>query len=129
MNVAPFFLGMALLAAGSAQAESRDPFVGEWAGNCRPDLQCWFEIDLENGGNYSVKYVAADRLNAQKVHCSVSTALRRNSDGWLVGKFGKHEPHIEILSGDGGSIVVGGTGNEPCGKPLAVNGVYDAVGD
>ncbi|MFC4171627.1 hypothetical protein ACFOYU_06100 [Microvirga sp. GCM10011540] len=122
-------LAAAALIFAATPATARDPLVGDWGGSCRPDLQCWIEIRNAKGGGYRVRYVAANSMDASKVVCDAKGSVKAvpGTSTILAGRFARGQ-RIEILSGRG-EIVVGATDNEPCGRPLAVNGVYQAIGD
>lgn len=77
----------------AAQAAPRDPFVGEWGGNCENGAQCWLEID-KKGKLYSVAFVAADRMDASKILCRVDSTMER---GYI--NYGPHEMYDDGLNG------------------------------
>jgi hypothetical protein len=119
----------AALILATTPALARDPFVGDWGGECRPDVQCWIEIRKAKGDGYDVRYVAASRMDAGKVLCEAKGSVKtvQGTSTTLAGRFARGQ-RIEILSGRG-DIIVGATDNAPCGRPLAVNGVYHPIGD
>lgn len=115
--------------AASTPALARDPLDADWSGDCRPDLQCWVEIRPKARGTYSVKYVAAAKSDARKVLCTATGTVRMTKQpGIFHGTFPKGQS-LEVMAGSNGDVFIGETDNLPCGKPLAVNGQYFAIGD
>lgn len=106
-------------------AHATDIYRGEWGGNCRPDLQCWITIKPAKNATYTVTYTAADRKDVQKVICTVTGTVSKQGK-LLAGRLGKDD--VEIF-GDPSTLFVIGSGNSPCGLPLAVNGPYVPIGD
>lgn len=126
MRVGLWILGLLLAAMMPAQA--RDAFLGEWGGDCRPDLQCWINIEPgKDTKSYRIEYVAADRLDANKIFCKATGTASVNQRGYLEGTFAGTQT-IHILRGKG-DLLVAKTDNTPCGKALAVNGQYNPIGD
>lgn len=127
MRLGPWLSGL-LLVATMMPVQARDAFRGEWGGDCRPDLQCWISIEPgKDGRSYHVEYVAADRMDANKVLCKATGLVRKSQHGYLEGTFARNQA-IHILGGKG-DLYVAKTDNSPCGKALAVNGQYVPIGD
>lgn len=104
-----------LLTASAALAQDRDPFVGEYGGDCGPDVQCWVEVE-KAGKDYKVSFIAADRMDASKVLCRVDSMMDRGQvlyspqESWddaLGGTFQGSNTYA-ALGVDGGSLILGG---------------------
>lgn len=65
------------MSAGLAtiHAADRDPYEGEWAGDCGTKFQCWIEIERKSGKAYNLRFVAADRMDASKVLCKQDISM------------------------------------------------------
>jgi hypothetical protein len=79
----------------TAHAADRDPYEGEWAGDCGTKFQCWIEIEHKSGKNYNLRFVAADRMDASKVLCKQDIAMERGRLEFTV-----HENYDDALSGE-----------------------------
>lgn len=114
-----------LLSASAAYSQNRDPFVGEYSGDCGPDVQCWVEVS-KPGKDYLVTFVAADPMDASKVRCRVDSHMDRGQvlyspeESWddaLGGTFQGSNIYA-ALGADGGSLILGGglTAGRACDK-------------
>lgn len=89
---------LALTSFASA-AHARDPFIGEYSGDCGKKAQCWIGIN-KKGKNYTVDFIVTDRFNDQDVFCKVSGKFERGNIN-----YGMHERYNDGLSGEmNGSI-------------------------
>lgn len=128
-------LTVSVLAAPSVAA-SRDPFVGEWSGDCGPKVQCWLDV-AKKSKNYPVRFIVADRMDAKKVRCEVAGHMTRGPvryapqesyDDGLTGNLSGSITYVAVLEG-GSSVIVGGglTAGLACGKYI-MQQVYYPIG-
>lgn len=108
------FAAAILLSASASNAQERDPFIGDYGGDCGPDVQCWVEIE-KAGKDYKVSFFAADRMDASKVLCKVDSLMDRGQvlyspqetwDDALGGTFQGSNTYAAI--GNSGGLVLGG---------------------
>lgn len=121
-------LAISLLVAGISSADARDRLDADWGTDCGRDVQCWLEIRPTPAiGAYSIRYVAADAMDASAVRCQAKGNIRVSGNidrfaGTLAGK------KIVIRRTAPAEITVGGSGTL-CGGPFKVDGKYGPIGD
>ncbi|WP_374834305.1 hypothetical protein [Paenochrobactrum pullorum] len=130
----------ALLASSfTATAYARDPFIGDYGGDCNDkNGQCWIEIDKKAGNKYEVTFVAADRFNSLDIICKISGEFERGPINYDV-----HQSYDDGISGslqngyffivtrDDGYIDVGGglgDGFACQNDKYLIQGMYQAYG-
>lgn len=130
---------LVLLAAAAApqNASARDPFSGQWGGDCSPEAQCWLEVTGKKDREYDVVFVAADRMDAAKILCRVAATMKRQRvlyspsesyDDALGGEVNGSPTYVATNS-DGSLILGGGLKAGPaCGKHV-LQQVYYPIGD
>jgi hypothetical protein len=121
--------------ATSVSGYAADPFVGEWGGDCGPKAQCWVEITKTKGKNYHFRFVAADRMDAEKVLCKADIPMERGRldftareqyEDALSGSY-KSDPLVWVLP-FGGTSIQFSINDEKCGK-FDMMQEYHAYGD
>lgn len=129
----------ALLASSfSIVAHARDPFVGDYGGDCEDkNGQCWIEID-KKGDKYEVTFVAADRFNSLDIICKITGEFERgpirydsyhNYDDGISGSLQKG--YFFIVTRDNGYIDVGGglgDGFACQNDKYLIQGMYEIMG-
>ena len=125
-----------LAASASVSAEDFDPYEGFWASTgCGDKTQCWLEIEKKSEKIYDFKFVAADRMDSQKIVCERSsefergelnfTAMEQYPDA-LSGSLGKDQMVWLLPFGDGTvSLYVD---DETC-DGIDMMGEYGIIGD
>jgi len=123
-----FGFGLAAMLAASP-ALAVDMNQGEYVGDCGPKVQCSISIDaIKPGKTYRITYEAGVAHRADSTFCKVSGIATLHKGKVFVGEFGPGRP-FEILKAKGYDMIMGKTDNRPCGQPLKLNGVYQAIGD
>lgn len=123
-----------LLLLASAAGAVRDPYVGEYGGNCS-HAQCFIVITKKKGKNYHLRFTAADRFDANKVLCRADISMQRGrldftsreqySDA-LSGEY-KSDPLVWLLAFGDGSVQFFAE-DVRCGR-FDMSGEYGAFGD
>lgn len=109
--------------AVSASAASGDIARGDWgSGDCGQSRQCWLELRPQSKGTYSIRYVAADRMDANKIQCSWDGEAKLSGNR-LEGTVGKMPFSARIA---GGQMTVSVA--TACGL-IPLRGVYFPIGD
>jgi hypothetical protein len=122
-NLLTLGAGLAVLAAAV------DMNQGLYVGDCGPKIQCSIEIEaIQSGKTYRITYEAGVAHKVDSTFCKVSGIATLHKGKAFVGEFGPGKP-FEILKKKGYDMSLSRTDNRPCGEPLKVNGVYEAVGD
>lgn len=132
-------LGLVVGIVISTAAHANDPYVGEWSGDCEESIQCWITIEKQTDGKqYAVTYVAADRLDAGKVLCKVSSTMERrevryspseNFDDALSGDFQGSFTYVAPADGGSSLLFDGGLSAGQACQKYYWKGVYVAFGD
>lgn len=65
-----------LAVSSASNSQERDPFIGDYGGDCGPDVQCWVEVE-KAGKDYKASFIAADRMDASKVLCRLDSHMDR----------------------------------------------------
>jgi len=68
--------------SSASNSQERDPFIGDYGGDCGPDVQCWVEVE-KAGKDYRASFIAADRMDASKVLCRLDSHMDREHKFWL----------------------------------------------
>lgn len=119
------FAAAILLTATAANVQARDRFEGDYSGDCGVGVQCWVEVEHLKGKDYIVVFIVADRVDATKIRCKVTSLMDRGEvlyspeESWddaLGGTFQDSNTYAAI--GHGGSLILGGglTAGQACGK-------------
>ncbi len=134
MKHCSLLLSLLMLAgASTALAENRDPYVGEWSGDCGSNVQCWMEIEQRDGTDYELKFIMAERRDANKILCQAPIAMTRRPLKFnatlqypdsLAGSIDVDE-FLFILPGEGSLKFV----TEADCKGTRIHGEYYAIGD
>jgi len=120
---------MAALLAAASPATAVDMNQGLYVGDCGPKIQCAIEIDaIQPGKTYRITWDAGVAHRADSTFCKVSGIATLRNGNLFVGEFAPGKP-FEVLKKKGYDMVLSKTDNRPCGQPLKVNGLYQAVGD
>lgn len=117
-------IAAALVTATSACAADRDPFEGDWAGDCGRDVYCQLEVHRLAHDTYEVDYVVTRRDGKQT--CRLDGILGRTGRGRLSGRMGRsRNVRVVRIERDGTlALVLRGVIGLPCGQPHPVNGTY-----
>lgn len=119
-------LGMTGPLTAASANDKRDPFVGEWSGECGDGVQCWLQINRDNRGYKTTLFVA--RWNdSSKILCKVTGLLKRGDPGYIAGVLGEsHLAGVFLRSPD--RIELHGVADDACKVPYALNGSYTIIG-
>jgi hypothetical protein len=123
-----------VVALSATEALARDYYDGDWSpsgDNCKKDEQCWIEIRKPGKTNqYTLRFVVADRFDANKVRCSADATAEKSSRGnFLRGAFTKTGQMFDVFAWKGGRIEMHAVANSPCDPSISINGLYGAIGD
>ncbi|ANY85411.1 hypothetical protein BB934_45160 (plasmid) [Microvirga ossetica] len=126
MSIRCLMVAAVLAAATPALAqEARDPWDGDWAGDCGEDAYCELQVRKLARNTYEVDYVLTRRSN-QTEACRIDGVVARTKGNRLSGKLGrslavevvKHETDTDLV------LSVSGFFGQPCDHPKRVNQSY-----
>lgn len=84
MKKIPMTAAALLAACGPVLAD--DPYEGVWAGTeCGKGIQCKIEINKVGTKAYQLRFVVADRVDARKIRCEISTSMERGPLEFTAG--------------------------------------------
>jgi hypothetical protein len=117
-------IAVALVTATSVSAQPRDPFEGDWAGECGRDVHCHLEVHKLEHDVYEVDYVLTRRDGVEV--CRLDGMLGRTDRGQLSGRMGRSRSVRIVRIERDGTLALGVSGvlELPCGRPYPINDLF-----
>ncbi len=104
----------------------RDPFIGDWAGQCADQVQCWVSVE-RHARSYRVRLTVAQWNDSKRVICRVDGKLRKGEGDYLAGKWGSSDL-AGIFQKGADRIRVHGLDRHDCKGTVILNGDYTIIG-